>query len=1225
MSLMINLGMEEDISTVISTLISIHGDKRFPQGSVNFLNLVSIIKGLLEEVRSLTIPLLNEVLIHLIKVNKPVSSVISSSSASKDKYNLCFQILSEMKNILSAPINQLMFQLVNTDINEKENKQSEIKKVREDEFVRLIKVLGKISNEYLINFLSSMNVNEHMKKAKIRGAFYLDIYSALFSTRNSIHIARDYSNLLRTFLDALNSKAIKENDKFKIFRTLCKLLYLNSKSELKKLNFYAEIFEKIRIFFEEVKSEATGTLLLDLINQKSTKYKKFPIKIIRHSQVFLDSKIVNLSNLAFNFNFNLLKNRILSKTSQYHLFSPEKRKELTKLSFIFNNIITKYESNPSSFKILFNDKMFDLLYSQNEEIFEGNKSRNVIILFYLTLSNPKANQSLHKYFLECQDISCVVLKFCLNSSNIKEHIDASEPEPVNFGQDISKIIPNENHNGDVSQITYENINLEKSKIAKKIEFSKIKLSKESGFVNKLEEIIYNKNDLLRTQILDLFNPFVDPCRNAKIENVIKSLTEFSKEDIITFKRAFMIYLENEEIKALTDFGSSLLMHIDEENSFQEIQFLQTLLSVLFYSIKFHINYIQILEEGREGISDISQISPEKLSPDFKYQISKYHMDAFDNVIDFMKKILFTKITNKEVINLITTITKLLFELKNEILIQKISNLILSELSTICFENYEISAKFIGFLYFELNKLKEDKIYKGVNSNTSKTYSSYLFPENFEKYLFSSEKKLTALKLMNELLKFDSSDMNLNSVIFSEKYQTFILHEIHETTEEQFRQAINLLKTEKNFNLKRDLVYLISIRHEILKYEFYLTLNLCKDNQNIERKDIEKFTKKILNKIYELCNLNEDLELFFKDSKDSENKNVFKLLRQLNNIEICKNVNLIFKHFENGLTLKPNHQIKLMNVSLFREMMVRDHLLKKLEKCLVKNKSLYYQLHSLPILTIFFNDPDKTLKNKAIALFSNFLNYLIAKCLQYKDYDKNKVRNVMYKYLPEVYMSYIIMFFVFNSNLNLLFSSNESKYFESIIICFLKILKKQTKNKFDSNFIIQNCIKIKEVSLKGKKDIRKISHVTYVQELIKKDNYSVSSEDYENTKNEICNMIIKIINVQFTTAFKYDNFKPNVPLIFHSEKEISMVLSNLKSVKEKEKEETVIETGIKLNFNNPTNNTNTDFDLSKLYSNQNKNLEKTGIANDLSNFDSNIRSTKAVKSHKLQLEPVSKVY
>jgi hypothetical protein len=1174
---MINLGMEDDIKSVISTLINIHGDKRFPQGSINFLNLVSIIKGLLEEVRSLTIPLLNEVLIHLIK-----------KSTNKDKYAICFQILTEMKNILSAPINQLMFQLVNVDINEKEKKLSEIQKIREDEFVRLIKVLCKISNEYLINFLSSMNINEHMKKAKIRGAFYLDIYSSLFSTRNSIHIARDYSNLLKTFVDALNSKAIKENDKFKIFRTLCKLLYLNNKAELKKLGNYKEIFEKIRTFFEEIKSEATGTLILDIINQKFTKYKKFPLKIIRHSQVFLDSKIANLANQAFNFNFNLLKNRILKNTSQYHLFSSEKKKELNKLSFIFNNIITKYESNPSSFKILFNEKLFELLYSQHDEI-EGSKSRAVIILFYLTLSNPKANQSLHKYFLECQDISCVVLKFSLSGTKKND---------VNFDQDISKIISNENHNVDVSETTFhiEKENKLGTKIAKQIETSKTKLSKESSFVNKLEEI--NKDEQLRNEILDLFNPVIDPNRNNKIENVIKSLTKFSKEDIIIFKRAFMIYLENEEIKTLTEFGSSLLLHIDNENNTREYQFLLTLLSVLFYSIKFHINYIQIIEEEKE-------ISTEKVqSPDFKYQISKYHMDAFDNVIDFMKKILFAKITNKEVINLVTTITKLLFELRNEILIQKITSLILSELSTICFENYEISAKFIAFLYFELNKLKEDKIYKGV----------YLFPENFENYLFNSEKKLTALKLITELLKYDSTDQRLNSIIFSEKYQNFILNEIRNNTEDQYRQMINLLKKDKNINLKRDIIYLISTRHEIQKYEFYLTLNLCKDDHNIDRKDMEKFTKKILNKIYELCNFNEDLETIYSNPKESENKNVVKLLRQLNNIEICKNVNLIFKHFENGVTLKPNHQIKLMNVSLFREIMVRDHLLKKLEKCLVKNKSLYYQLHSLPILTIFFNDPDKTLKNKAIALFSNFLNYLISKCHQYKDYDKNKIKNVMYKYLPEVYMSYIIMFFVFNSNLNLLFHSNESKYFESIIICFLKILKKQTKNKFDSNFIIQNCIKIKEVSLKGKKEIKKISHVTYVQELIKKDNYSVASEDYENVKNEICNMIIKIINVQFTTSFKYENFKPNVPLIFHNDKDISMALSNMKSLKEKEE--------TKLNFTN--DNPHPEFDLSKLDSKKSHMIEKTLTSNNnLSNFDSNIKiSNKAVRNYKLQLEPVS---
>ena len=63
------------------------------------------------------------------------------------------------------------------------------------------------------------------------------------------------------------------------------------------------------------------------------------------------------------------------------------------------------------------------------------------------------------------------------------------------------------------------------------------------------------------------------------------------------------------------------------------EFLQTLLSVLFYYVKFNISFILIQDD-----LILNQDSPKS-----KYFINKIHLDAFNEILDFLRKILITKI------------------------------------------------------------------------------------------------------------------------------------------------------------------------------------------------------------------------------------------------------------------------------------------------------------------------------------------------------------------------------------------------------------------------------------------------------------------------------------------------------------------------------------------------------------------------------------------------------
>jgi hypothetical protein len=1097
---MITLGIEDEVRTIVSTLISIQSEKKYNEKSANFINIVAIIKGLFEESRNLSISLLNGVLMPL-----------TNKKTNKELFLLSFKILSEMKNILSAPINQLIFQL----INDESSKDYEVTKISGEDFVELLKNLCKISPEYLINFLSTLNSSDSLKKNKIRNASQFDIFNALFSNSNSLLIAKDYSQQFNNYLDTFSAKSLKEIDRFKIFKSLLKFLYSNNKEAIKHNNLYYLILQKIKNFFEESKSEEIGILILDIISEKLFKGKKIPVKIIEYSQVFLDSKISKMRIELLKFNFNILNNKIIKFTSLFDLCSTEKKKTLAKFSFIFNNLLNRYEKASEDFRREFDNNLFLTLCLPTEA---NEKMRIINILFALSLNEMRANPSLHKYFLESSGLNCVVLNFLSRESD------------------------------------ETNLSLRHPQLSQKISNSQNKLAKEGNFIKKFEDLPLET--LNKIKIL-----FAKPL-NEPISNETEGLQNFIEEEVMIFRRALISHMFHNDVTTTIEFSNLLLNTLDPDNKQYDI--LQSTLSSLFYYVSSNINY-HILVGEKENF----------LENNYNYNTK----EKFIQIIKFLSNILICGIVQRDVLNYITAIIKFFFELDDKNLLSIIEEEILKELSKICMNSNEFFfAKYLALLYHEVNKLSQD------------ADNIYVMPQNLLNNLFESEKKLCVVKFFNEIFKLNKKNQKLNKIIFEDKISNYILNELQVFFEDIYHSTSLELKKEKSLDLKSKLVELICIKSEILKYEFNFFIHQREDLFLNDKEKIRTFTKKILNKLYILCNYNEDIESNLEEGED--NLKIAKILRQCNNVEICKLINLIFKHFENGCSLNPKHQIKLMNLALFNEVIVREHLISKLEKCLNRRESIYYHLHTLPILTIFSQDPDKEIKKRAGILLPKFLEYLRLKYNNYTTYDKQKTKNVIYKYIPEVYISYILSYSVFNTNLNLLFQSQDTKFFENLITNFLKILKKITNNNYDSNFLIQLCLKIKSSNLKLKKVSKRMSHVTYIQNLIKKDNYSVTSLDYENVKNEICSLTIKLINRNFTCKFKYDEIKPNLPLIF-MESDLSFIQST------KKEDETKI-----------------DFDLSKLTTGKENNFLSS-----LNKTTSIHNSNAAVKNLQLKLEPV----
>ena len=175
-----------------------------------------------------------------------------------------------------------------------------------------------------------------------------------------------------------------------------------------------------------------------------------------------------------------------------------------------------------------------------------------------------------------------------------------------------------------------------------------------------------------------------------------------------------------------------------------------------------------------------------------------------------------------------------------------------------------------------------------------------------------------------------------------------------------------------------------------------------------------------------------------------------------------------------------------------------------------------------MVTISFSDPYKLLSQKAKKIFSCFINEISKRI---KNRNLNDISS--YKYIPEVYISNIISYCVFNNNLNAFFKfSNKKDFFKNVFNEFLKIIKQNCSN-IDSNFILRNLDVLKKTDFSKKKIIKKIFYNNLIFEV----NYQLEDINYEDIKNKIIDFLITLINSNYISNFSYGNINPRIPLIF----------------------------------------------------------------------------------------------
>lgn len=185
-----------------------------------------------------------------------------------------------------------------------------------------------------------------------------------------------------------------------------------------------------------------------------------------------------------------------------------------------------------------------------------------------------------------------------------------------------------------------------------------------------------------------------------------------------------------------------------------------------------------------------------------------------------------------------------------------------------------------------------------------------------------------------------------------------------------------------------------------------------------------------------------------------------------------------------------------------------------------------------MLIISLADPDSNIAKKAYEIISVFVHSLNDKLSKKED----KTSDSAYRYHPEIYISYVLGYFIFNNNLNILIQTGSKKdlaFFSQIINTFLKIIKKQCDNNLDSDFIMKIANAIKNESMDKKKIIKKIFMKGIFLEL---DEYELSEINFDSVKNIICDETIRIVKKSFMNDFSYGLIKPKLPLMFSKEQE-----------------------------------------------------------------------------------------
>ena len=604
--------------------------------------------------------------------------------------------------------------------------------------------------------------------------------------------------------------------------------------------------------------------------------------------------------------------------------------------------------------------------------------------------------------------------------------------------------------------------------------------------------------------------------------------------------------KKDEIKELIDFLNQYIIFVDEKSNPDSIKVLTSILFTLeIFLCSLHYHKDIISNNNKELLFMILNKA--------------------------VKVIINNNITNRNVFDVICKILLLCLHLcvnlgnEQELDIKikrQLNELLFEDMSEYVFKNDEVKPKYyvkLICIYYQMI----DNLAVKEEENISENFR--IFPKNFI-HLLKNEKKINCLTFANELT-FYNIDNKYSSFYFdsnlAENIMKLLEKDINEGIENDKSEIFKIID-EKNKDGKSDenneiqlitqnIIPKIKISAEIMKYDLnYLLKKILKDNEqsiNNEEKnfEIKNYIKTIFNNLFKLINTilinkkfiesnskkKESNEEFFeeeisknknkkikarksnksKDKKSEEKTSTKKHKKsaQISNIEDIININyiqqyidILFYMSEIGISFSFRKLVKISNLMLVRDIRVRGYFLTKVHKSLIKLKKTHRNLTRLySIILLGLADQNEKIEKKCKEIFGVFLDLLKIKLIKYEDY----LNTDGYIYIPEVYIFYLIIFFIFNDNINIYYQQNSiiydnkyknNKYFMNIFGNYLKEIKKKF-GFVDSTFLLKVLNEMK------KYDCKNIKHI----KCLDKENVFINYDDIDNDKDDENNEKIEV--------------------------------------------------------------------------------------------------------------------
>ena len=936
-------------------------------------------------------------------------------------------------------------------------------------YLKIIKQLSKISPDFLLKLLGELN-NKGLDLSKKYFSFSsFDILRKTLSNENSYEIFQNWKLLCMNYFNSLkednlnksNDEKVKDYDiKFLIFKCAIKFLTRNDKDKLKENNIYLFVKDSISYFLKTLSAKNEIEKCLQVLI-KSLNWNITSFCLIS----LLPSKNNKKSKLVKDFFFKIIKGQILSNIILQDFKDKKTTKMLNTLSKPFNLILSHLDESIKIYQISMNSKLledsnFDYLIKKIQSIFD-------------TETCPTSVKLMMFFYLAL-------------------------------------------HSRGATTIWYTLLHL--------------------IFTDKSKDINEEEKD------------------NNEEKEEIKFL------NCIEFNG------QKDEIKELIDFLNQYIIFVDEKSNPDSIKVLTSILFTLeIFLCSLHYRKDTLSKNNKELLFMIINNAVKLI---FNNNITNR------NVFDVICKIILlclhlcVNLENEEEINI---------KIK-----QKLNELLFEDMSEYVFKNDEIKPRYYVKLICTYYKMIENLSIKEEENNSSTIFR--IFPKNFI-HLLKNEKKINCLGFVNELT-FYKIDNKFSSFYFdanlAENVMKILKNDINEGIENDKNEIFKIIGEKKKDNnneenneiqiLTKNLIPKIKFSSEIMKYELnYLIKKIMddKNNQSINNEeknfDIKNYIKTIFNNLFKLINTilinkkfiennsnkKESNEEFFEDAisksknknkkikskKNNKNKNKEnkektstkknKTSTEISNIEDIININyiqqyidILFYMSEIGISFSFRKLVKISNLMLVRDVRVRGYYLNKVHKSLIKIKKTHRNLTRLySIMLLGLSDPNETIEKHCKEIFGVFLDLLKIKLIKYEDY----LNTDGYIYIPEVYVFYLIIFFIFNDNINIYYQQSSiiynnkyqsNKYFMNIFGNYLK----EIKRKFgfvDSTFLLKVLNEMKKCDCKNIKHIKCLDkeNVFVNYDYIENDNDENSEKidvNFDKVKNSVIDNIMSMI-------------------------------------------------------------------------------------------------------------------